>query len=432
MQTDVAIVGGGPAGAALAIGVMSHGRSAVIVESSDYSAVRAGETLQPASGPLIKRLGVWERFLEDAHVTSHGVASAWGRDELLANDFFVSPRGNGWHLDRSRFDRTLATEAERRGATLLTGTRVAAVERRPNGWRITTRSGESIDCAILADATGRRASVARRLGVRRRAFDQLAGVFGVIATGDPPASSFTIIEAERDGWWYAAQIPGGRIAVAFMSDVDIIRREAMRDPAIWAMRLRETRHIGARAAGSLEQPLSVQAAGSTILDRVTGEGWLAVGDAASAYDPLSSQGIHKALASADVAAWAIANGNFQEYERTVRAAFEDYLATRATFYAAERRWPSSLFWSRRQQRLVLDPRRTIGFDGSAPADDRLALIEPRLTVAELRSLCASCAPPRPAHEIVAAFRAATAGAHGDDTIVLALQALVREGVVRFV
>ncbi|HVR40367.1 MAG TPA: FAD-dependent oxidoreductase [Thermoanaerobaculia bacterium] len=432
MRTDVAVVGGGPAGAALAISVAGQGRGVVIIESSDYSAIRAGETLQPASRALIEKLGVWERFLDDAHVSSHGVASAWGSDELQANDFFVAPRGNGWHLDRSRFDHMLASEAERRGATLLTNARVAGIERIADGWRITTRAGACIDCTIVIDATGRRASVARRLGIRRRAFDQLAGVFGVIANSDPVASSFTIIEAVRDGWWYAAQIPRDRVAVAFMSDIDVIRREGMRDAATWMTRLRETRHVNKRAAGSLAQPLSMQAAGSTILDRVTGEGWLAIGDAASAYDPLSSQGIHKALATAEVAAWAIANENFDEYERTVRAAFDDYLAARATFYAGERRWPSSLFWARRQRRLVLDPRRTIGFDGNAPSDDRMALIEPQLSVAELRSLCAACSPPRPAHEIVAAFRAATAGAHGDDTIVLALQALVREGIVRIV
>ena len=430
MRTDVAIVGGGPAGAALAISVLSQGRAVVIIESSDYSVMRAGETLQPASSPLLERLGVWERFLEEAPVVSHGVASAWGHDELEANDFFVSARGNGWHLDRSRFDRMLAAEAERRGATLLTQTRVADVERTDHGWRITTQSGHDIESAIVVDATGRRASVARRLGVRRRAFDRLTGVFGVLVTAGTSAGSFTIIEAARDGWWYAAPIPGSRIAVAFMSDTEIIRDGEMRDPAVWTKRLRETRHVAPRADGALVQPLSIEAAGSTILERVAGERWLAIGDAASAYDPLSSQGIHKALASAEVAAWSIAHDDFDEYERTVSAAFDDYLESRTTFYAAEQRWPSSLFWSRRQQRLTLDPRRTIAFEGNEPTDEMLALVEPRWSVDDLRRLCAECAPPRPAHEIVAAFRAASP--HEDGSIVLALQALVREGVVRLV
>jgi len=60
------------------------------------------------------------------------------------------------------------------------------------------------------------------------------------------------------------------------------------------------------------------------------------------------------------------------------------------------------------------------------------LVEPRLSVSELRRLCAACTPPRPAHEIVAAFRAASAGAYDDPAIILALQALVREGVLRIV
>lgn len=432
MRTDVAIVGGGPAGAALAIGLREQGRDAVILESSDYSGIRAGETLQPASRPLIERLGVWERFVADAHVPSHGIASAWGTEELRSNDFFLSPRGHGWHLDRSRFDRMLAEEAGRRGAVLLTSTRVTGIERNADGWRVSPHAQEPIDCAILVDATGHRASIARHLGVRRHAFDRLAGVFGVCSTSDSAAGSFTLIEAERDGWWYAAAIPDGRVAVAFMSDADIIGSERMRDPAVWLVRLRATRHISTRVTGALVQPLSIEAAGSTILEPVTGENWLAIGDAASAYDPLSSQGIHKALASAEVAAWAIDHDDFGEYERTIRAAFVDYLATRERFYAAEQRWPASLFWSRRQQRLTLDPRSTIAFDGNAPADVQLALVEPRLSVAELRKLCAACSPPRAAHEIVGVFRAASAGTHDDATIILALQALVREGVVRVV
>ena len=82
--------------------------------------------------------------------------------------------------------------------------------------------------------------------------------------------------------------------------------------------------------------------------------WLAVGDAASIFDPLSSQGIVKALRSGVFASYAIAdlllNGDdlgLRRYRRYVQDEFEGYAKNRAQYYGEERRWPESEFWRRR-------------------------------------------------------------------------------------
>jgi flavin-dependent dehydrogenase len=82
---------------------------------------------------------------------------------------------------------------------------------------------------------------------------------------------------------------------------------------------------------------------------VVKDGWVAVGDAASAYDPLSSLGICKALESGLRAGKAIAEGRLDEYEAWVRSSFEDYLRTREAYYAMEQRWPASPFWRARHR-----------------------------------------------------------------------------------
>jgi flavin-dependent dehydrogenase len=90
------------------------------------------------------------------------------------------------------------------------------------------------------------------------------------------------------------------------------------------------------------------------MDRVTGNNWLAAGDAAMAFDPLSSQGIHHALKSGLLAARTIENcllGDrtaLEEYARKIQRSFEKYLSTRAVYYGREQRWSSSAFWHRRQ------------------------------------------------------------------------------------
>jgi len=85
-----------------------------------------------------------------------------------------------------------------------------------------------------------------------------------------------------------------------------------------------------------------------------GNNWLAAGDAAMAFDPLSSQGIYHALNSGLLAARAIQDSQFghqtalEEYSRETPRRFDKYLSMRAIYYGRERRWSSSAFWQRRQ------------------------------------------------------------------------------------
>ena len=91
---------------------------------------------------------------------------------------------------------------------------------------------------------------------------------------------------------------------------------------------------------------------------MAGEKWIAVGDAASAFDPIASQGIYKALSDGLEAARAIAaylrgsRDALDAYRAMVTERFEAYLENRNYFYRLENRWPASAFWSRRRARTT--------------------------------------------------------------------------------
>ena len=95
------------------------------------------------------------------------------------------------------------------------------------------------------------------------------------------------------------------------------------------------------------------AAATCEFERVHGENWLLVGDAAMTWDPLSGQGVCKALESGMQAARAVDRAldgdrvGLTAYGAWTRARFGEYMAGRATYYRAERRWPDSPFWRRR-------------------------------------------------------------------------------------
>ncbi len=88
---------------------------------------------------------------------------------------------------------------------------------------------------------------------------------------------------------------------------------------------------------------------------VAGRDWVAVGDAAWSCDPLTAQGITKALADGIAAAEALADRwrgagceALASYQTASFARFTANLRLRAALYDAEARWPDALFWRKRR------------------------------------------------------------------------------------
>jgi flavin-dependent dehydrogenase len=328
--------------------------SVALVEASGYEEPRVGESLPPAAGRVLEHLDVAELVKRLGDEPSHGTAAAWGGLALQDNDFLYAARGPGWHLDRPAFEAALAAEAERRGVHVRRRTSVRELARESGAWRIKLSSGGELRAQLAVDATGRAATIARRCGARSAACDRLVSFarFFTDECGDPR----TIVEACEGGWWYTAGLPRGRRVVACLTDADLARRRRLHDVARWSAELAGTTHVAARVSGAVPiGPLTARATESRLLEPAAGPGWLAVGDAASMFDPLSSQGITKAMRSGVFASYAIADSvlrrdddGLARYRRFVRGEFEGYRAARARYYSLEQRWPTSEFWRRRQ------------------------------------------------------------------------------------
>ena len=370
---DVVVLGGGPAGAAAAIALARAGVSVAIIERSRYEEPRIGETLPPSARPLLAGLGVWERFASAGHLPAPGVVSVWGEDEPFESHFIFNANGHGWHLDRQRFDAMLATAADSAGARLYRGARLRSCLPLTRGWQIELTSDapddrrvHRIEARLVVDATGRGAAFARQQGAKRFAVDRLVGLAGVVAPrtrgrGCPTAAhndcggdAWTLVEACSDGWWYSALLPTGRWIAVYMTDADLLQRGRGSWRAFWQARLQETTHTRARLETlDLDAAPCAIAASSSRLDRVSGDRWFAIGDAAIARDPLSAQGLVHALASgmhAGEAAIRRLGGDAaapDEYAARSDDLFREYTRLRAEHYAREQRWSQSDFWRRR-------------------------------------------------------------------------------------
>ncbi|MGH9764333.1 MAG: NAD(P)/FAD-dependent oxidoreductase, partial [Blastocatellia bacterium] len=167
----------------------------------------------------------------------------------------------------------------------------------------------------------------------------------------------TLVESFEDGWWYTAGLPDGRRIIACMTDSDLARGMKLKNSEQWCRQLEAMPTIGGVWRNSEPcGPVVVHSTESRRLEPVTGESWLAVGDSASRFDPLSSQGIVKALRSGVFASYAIGDlltrndgSGLLRYGRYVRDEFKSYCETRAKYYSEEQRWPTSEFWRRRHR-----------------------------------------------------------------------------------
>ncbi|HET6935702.1 MAG TPA: NAD(P)/FAD-dependent oxidoreductase [Candidatus Angelobacter sp.] len=384
---DVAIVGGGPAGSTLGLLLARSGCSVAVLERTDHSDFRIGESLPPAVEPRLRRLALWERVVATHPQPVAGVLSAWGSDELHSSSFITSPQLQGWHIDRSRFDAALSAAAEQAGARVSRRCAVQALRRIQSGsWLLDLASGperSQLEAQFVVDASGRTAEIARKTGAHRVQIDNLVGISSVFTKSESMHLP-SLVEARPDGWWYTAQLPDDRVVAIFFTDADVCAREGLTDPEVYRCLWQQTEHTRARLNDAMPSgSLRVFPAATHRLYSASGDGWLAIGDAAIGRDPLSSSGIDFALASAERAFFAlqaIAAGDTHSlaaYDADLQRDFGAYIKQRTAFYSMEQRWPDAIFWARRRHGDVFALETTSSADFATKAQPAASRLQAR-------------------------------------------------------
>lgn len=354
LDYDVVIVGAGTAGSAAAAVLAPHVR-VIIVDLLHPPAWRIGESLPGAAARLLRAIGAWPSFAAAHHPPAPVRVSRWGSDTPEMLDSFRDPDGAGWRLDRARFEADLRANALERGAIARFGQPVASLSRRGAVWQVELADKSRISARLLLDATGRTSRLMRSWGQRSLATDRLTCVYRLIerATAAPDSAIYT--EAVADGWWYSAEVGTGHRLIAFHSDADL--------PAPAAVLHRGLLIDAARTDGLAEHVVDAIPVGparmcraSSVARSAAGSGWLAAGDAAVAFDPLSSQGLFNALATgveAGEAMLAALNGDglapiWSAYAARIAAIWQAYQRHLLLAYSQEARWSTAPFWARRQ------------------------------------------------------------------------------------
>jgi flavin-dependent dehydrogenase len=382
----VAVVGGGPAGAITARGLAQQGIAVVLFDQLNpefpgrYFPI--GEGLPPGAREILQTLGIWEAFLAAGHQPAYGNCSAWGSDTLIDNDFLRNPYGQGWHLDRALFDSELRRLAVQAGVRLLQPVKVLQCQPTADGFTVyyqlstplTTITTQTLAVRAVVDATGRSSKLAQSFGATKIVDDRLMGFAVRWPTLSSDQDSRTLVEAVFEGWWYSALLPQQQRIAVYFTDPDLPSAKLARSISGWRQLLAATNYLRRFSLDLVEnnvdivnnidqsdsnlRPRALAAGSSRLLPPSGPQGWLAVGDAAAAFDPLSSQGIVSAMEGAQRAAITLTDflnnkflnnkNKFSDYNRWLANLYFTYRHNYAAYYQLEQRWPDSIFWQRRQ------------------------------------------------------------------------------------
>lgn len=339
MDADIAIIGGGPAGLALAIEASRRGLRAVVLERRRFPVDKAcGEGLMPAGLRVLEGLGV--RSL----LTPADCARIEGIRYLQEDGTVVEgrlPAGGGLGVRRVALSEALARRAREEGVALRERCLVSGLEREPKGVWIASSHGEvRARMAVAADGlhSPLRASQGldgpptrrRRYGLRRHLKLK-------------PWSEFVEVHYAQGVEAYVTPAGGARVGVAFLwEDRRLDGRISFatlltRFPALAARIDGAEFDSEVRGAGPLEHGVRAR-----VLDR-----FALLGDAAGYVDAITGEGLSLALVAArelgallpEALAQGATRASLLAYERRCARDFRKYaLAARGVLALARRPW----------------------------------------------------------------------------------------------
>lgn len=367
-HTEIAIIGAGIGGCIAAIALSKH-YNVTLIDKYAQPVARVGECLAPAARRILHTLDLLTDFDAASHLTSVGMQSYWGSEQIQFIDNLVNPDGLGWHLHRQGFEQQLRTAAKARGVTVVAPMQLvdshALSEMGEQGWLLTlTNAQEHIkltaDCVI--DASGRHCVFARQQGITRKQIDKLVSCWMVI--DKPPEKMMGLIAPVENGWWYAAPMATEekvrlKQVLSFQTDADLLAKNVGTSAAAFLQTvpaIKEFQSLTATLSDADYQWYGKVAANSSMLNQVAGKGWFALGDSALSFDPLSSQGMFNSMATAmQLSDLLNERGLFDitiatEYTAQIQRIFHYYQQHKAVYYQQETRWPNHPFWLRRHHR----------------------------------------------------------------------------------
>jgi flavin-dependent dehydrogenase len=334
-ETDVLIIGGGPAGSTFATLMKNRGWDVTLFEKGHHPKFHIGESLLPMNLPILERLGVLDKVAEIGvpKMGADFTIGNSGEDEqtFYFKDALGTSPPQAFEVRRSEFDRLLFEQCQQAGVRTFEGTTVKNARLLDNGSHevdVVNADGEIVTwkARYLVDASGRDTFLSSRNGWKRRNPKHTsAAVFGhfrsVKRRSGTNQGNISLYWFEY-GWIWMIPLRDDVMSIGAVCRPEYLKTRAGSLDDFLLDTLNGIREIRERMTGA-EAIVPAQATGnySYLSDRMAGPGFLMIGDSFAFIDPVFSSGVYLAMNSAvlgvDVAeAWL--SGSARAYKSACR------------------------------------------------------------------------------------------------------------------
>ena len=316
-QTEVVIIGAGPAGAIAAALLRKQGRQVLVLERETFPRFSIGESLLPQCMAFIEAAGLLQDVVEAGFQYKNGAFFARGADETTFFDFrdkWSKGWGTTYQVQRGEFDKVLADGAAKTGAEFRYQQTVLSVELEGDTPALVVKDNASaeayrVEARFVLDASGFGRVLPRLLDLETpSSFPVRGALFTHVEDRTAPAAfdrNKIIISTHpehEDVWYWTIPFSNGRCSLGVVAEPSFLARYTGDDLTRLQALVQAAPNLKQLLANAVwDTPVRQITGYSANVKSLYGKHFALLGNAGEFLDPVFSSGVTIAMCSATLA-----------------------------------------------------------------------------------------------------------------------------------